>query len=99
MLYGGVTGFNKYSDKLYEIDLKVCFILFYNKEIDMVKDIKGISPSGRAFHSSFLVNKESPFIIYYGGILQDSRVSKEIFIYEIVKKQFTIIKNSQGRYL
>ncbi len=30
-LYGGVTGFNKYSDKLYEVDLEVRNILFLYK--------------------------------------------------------------------
>jgi hypothetical protein len=32
IVYGGVTGFNKYSDKFYEINLKVYFLFIFIKE-------------------------------------------------------------------
>jgi len=70
--------------------LKYNFIIyFYTKEINQVLDIKGQLPAARAFHGSVLVEGRDANIIIYGGILQNNRVSNEIFIYNLKNREFT----------
>ncbi len=53
--------------------------------------MKGTIPSQRAFHSSVLLKNN--FICFYGGVLQNNEISKEMFIYDINKKEFSSIVN------
>jgi hypothetical protein len=66
---------------------------FYDKEINQVEDIKGNIPLARAFHSSLLI-EESNSIIISGGILQNGRVSDEIFLYKIEENEFVTVNTN-----
>jgi hypothetical protein len=71
---------------------------FYNKDIQPIDNIKGRVPLARAFHSSSLVGKN---MIVHGGVLQNSTVSNDLFIYQIDTKEFIFIseKGVKGKIL
>ena len=59
-----------------------------------ISDIKGNIPDPRAFHSSNMI--KNTFICIYGGILQNGQISNEFFIYDMVKKEFSLILNNSS---
>jgi hypothetical protein len=72
----------------------ILFIYFYTREIKLV-DTKGNIPTPRAFHSSCLIRENSkfPYLIFYGGIIQNNRVSNEIYLYNITRQEFILYKS------
>lgn len=57
--------------------------------------MEGVIPSGRAFHSSCLIEGKNVIVIY-GGILQNQEVSNDLIVYDIPRRMFYPIKNEMN---
>ena len=77
-IFGGIEGFTRYTNNLLVINLETNFYSF--------EEMKGQEPEPRAFHSSIDINDYN--IIITGGISYFNKVLSDIFIINILNKEY-----------